>query len=390
MNNGQTVFTQLMSFLPIYELKKCIKRYNGDRRVRAFTCREHFYVMCFAQLTYRESLRDIESCLTALSGKLYHSGIKQPVSRSTLADANEKRDWRIYADFAQVLIKQARELYHEDNVFLKQLDQTAYALDSTTIDLCLSLFPWAKFRRNKGAIKMHTLLDLQGSIPVFIDITDGLAHDVNILDKVTIEPGAFYVMDMAYTDFKRLYRIHREKGFFLVRAKSNMVCRRVYSRTVDKQTGLKYDQTVALTGHHSKKKYPEHLRRIKFYDHQTGKTFVFLTNNFEFDALDIAKMYKERWAIELFFKWIKQHLRIKSFYGNSLNAVSCQIWIAICTYLLVAIVRKKLKIEHSLYTLLQIFSLSLFEKTPINELFTNKNYTKLITQDPNQLILFDF
>ena len=389
MNYGQTVFAQLMSFLPVYELKKCIKRYNGDYRVRTFTCREHFYVMCFAQLTNRESLRDIESCLTALSGKLYHSGIKRPTSRSTLADANENRDWRIYADYAQVLIAQARELYRGDNGFLKELDQTAYALDSTTIDLCLNLFPWARFRQGKGAVKMHTLLDLQGSLPVFIDITDGLSHDVNILDRITVEPGAFYVMDMAYTDFKRLYRIHREKGFFLVRAKSNMACRRVYSRAVDKKTGLKYDQSVALTGHYSKKRYPEHLRRVKFFDELTGKTFIFLTNNFELDAVDIAKMYKERWAIELFFKWIKQHLRIKSFYGNSLNAVSCQIWTAICTYLLVAIVGKKLKTGHNLYTILQVFGLTVFEKTPINELFTNKNYTKLTTPGTNQLILFE-
>ncbi|MFS4418578.1 IS4 family transposase [Maribacter sp. 2307ULW6-5] len=389
MNNGRTVFSQLMSFLPVYELKKCITRYKGDHRVRTFTCREHFYVMCFAQLTARESLRDIESCLTALSGKLYHSGIKRPVSRSTLADANERRDWRIYADFAQVLIGQARELYRGDNGFLKEIDQTAYALDSTAIDLCLNLFPWARLLKNKGAVKMHTLLDLEGSIPVFIDFTDGLVHDVNILDRIVIEPGAFYVMDMAYTDFERLFRIHRESGCFLVRAKSNMACRRVYSRAVDKATGLKYDQTVALTGHHSKQKYPEHLRRIKFHDVETGKTFVFLTNNFGLDALDIAKMYKERWAIELFFKWIKQHLRIKSFYGYSLNAVSCQIWIVICTYLLVAIVGKRLGNGTGLHTLLQVFNLTVFEKTPLNELFTNKNYTNMETPNSYQLILFD-
>lgn len=390
MNKGKTIFAQLMSFLSDYEFNKCVKRYNGNYRVRTFTCREQFYVMSFAQLTYRESLRDIEACLTALSGKLYHSGIKQAVSRSTLAEANEKRDWRIYADFAQVLIKEARKLYKTDNEFLLDIDEIAYALDSTTIDLCLALFPWAKFRKAKGAIKMHTLLDLRGSIPTFIEITDGQCHDVNILDLIITEPGAVYVMDMGYIDYERLYKIHQGQGVFVTRAKSNIACKRLYSRIVDKNTGLRCDQSVRFTGYLSKKHYPELIRRIKFFDEETGKRYAFLTNNFEYEALTVAKLYKERWKIELFFKWIKQHLRIKSFFGNSRNAVFCQIWIAICVYLLVAIVKKRLKLEHSLYTLLQIFSLSLFEKMPINQLFTNNNCNLSNPDNPNQLILFDF
>lgn len=389
MNQGKTVFAQLMSFLPVYEFNKCVDRYKGNYRVRSFTCCEHFYVMSFAQLTYRESLRDIEACLTALSGKLYHSGIKQPVSRSTLAEANENRDWHIYADFAQVLIKEARRLYKTDNEFLLDMDNIAYALDSTTIDLCLKLFPWAKFRKAKGAIKMHTLLDLRGSIPTFIEITDGLCHDVNVLDLIATEPGAIYVMDMGYIDYERLYKIHQNQGIFVTRAKSNMACKRLYSRPVDKNTGLRCDQSVRLTGYYAKKDYPELMRRIKFFDQETDKTYVFLTNNFEFEALLVAQLYKERWKIELFFKWIKQHLRIKSFLGTSRNAVFCQIWIAICVYLLVAIVKKKLKVEHSLYTLLQIFSLSLFEKVPINELLANKNYTLYSSDNSKQLNLFD-
>ena len=363
MNKGKTVFAQLMTFMSDYEFDKCVDRYNGNYKIRTFSCRSHFNVMSFAQLTYRESLRDIEVCLKALSNKLYHSGISHSVSRSTLADANETRDWRIYADFAQVLIKEARRLYKKDNEFLLDIDNMAYALDSTTIDLCLNLFPWAKFRKNKAAVKAHTLLDLRGSIPTFIEITDGSVHDVNILDLITIEPGAIYVMDRGYLDFKRLYYLHQKGAFFIIRAKKNTAYRRVYSRQIDKTTGLRCDQTIRLTGYYSKKDYPEQMRRIKFFDKETGNTYVFLTNNFEFDALLICLLYKERWKVELFFKWIKQHLRIKAFYGTSYNAVCCQIWIAVCSYLLVAIVKKKLKLEHSLYTLLQIFSITLFEKT---------------------------
>ena len=391
MNTGKTVFAQIMSFLPDYEFNKSVNKYKGNHRVRSFTCKEHFYVMGFAQLTYRESLRDIESCLTAFSSKLYHSGIKQPVSRSTLAEANENRDWRIYADFAQVLIREARRLYKQDNEFALDIDNMVYALDSSTIDLCLSLFPWAKFRKAKGAVKMHTLLDLRGSIPTFVHLTDGLCHDVNVLDHIVIEPGAIYVMDKGYVDYFRFYSlIHQQRGFFVTRAKDNMAARRVYSRKVDKTTGLKYDQSVKLTGFYIKKDYPDYLRRIKYRDEETGKIYVFLTNNFELSALLIAQLYKERWKIELFFKWIKQHLRIKSFYGTSRNAVYCQIWIAICMYLLVAILKKRLKLEHSLYTLLQVFSLTLFEKVTINELFTNSIYKPTSSDNTNQLSIWDF
>ena len=389
MNKGKTVFAQLMAFLPDYEFDKCVDKYNGNFKVRTFSCRTHFYVMSFAQLTYRESLRDIEVSLKALSGKLYHSGISHPVCRTTLSEANQTRDWRIYADFAQILIKEARRLYKKDNEFLFDIDNLAYALDSTTIDLCLSLFPWAKFRKKKAAVKAHTLLDLRGSIPTFIEITDGNVSDIKILDNITIEVGAIYIMDRGYLDFQRLYAIHQKRAFFIIRSKKNTVFRRVYSRKVDKSTGLRCDQTIRLTGINSKDHYPEHMRRIKFFDQETGNTYVFLTNNFELDALIISNLYKERWKVELFFKWIKQHLRIKSFYGTTYNAVCCQIWIAICSYLLVAIVKKKLKLEHSLYTLLQIFSLTLSEKVPVNELFEEANYeTKTVAED-KQLSLFD-
>lgn len=378
-----------MSFLPDYEFNKCVTQYNGNYRVRTFTCRDHFYVMSFAQLTYRESLRDIEACLNALSNKLYHSGIREAVSKSTLAEANENRDWRIYADFAQILIKEARRLYKTDNGFLLDIDNMAYALDSTTIDVCLSIFPWAKFRKQKAAVKAHVLLDLRGSIPTFIEITDGSIHDVNILDFITIEPGAVYVMDRGYLDLDRLYTIHSKGAFFITRAKSNTAMQRVYSRQVDKSTGLRCDQSVRFTVYKSRKEYPELIRRIKFYDVETGNTYIFLTNNFELDALLITQLYKERWKVELFFKWIKQHLRIKKFYGTSYNAVCCQIWIAVCTYLLVAIAKKKLKLEHTLYNLLQIFSLTLFEKMPINELFTKNNYKENSPLLDKQLKLFD-
>ena len=386
MNIGKTVFAQLMSFLPTYEFNKCVEKYKGNHRVRNFTCKEHFYVMGFAQLTYRESLRDIESCLTAFSNKLYHSGIKQPVPKSTLAEANESRDWRIYADYAQVLIKEARHLYEKDNEFKLDVKNMVYALDSSTIDLCLSLFPWAKFRKNKGAVKMHTLLDLRGSIPTFVHLTDGLCHDVNVMEHIVVEPGAIYVMVKGYVDFFRFYTIiHEQRAFFVTRAKDNMAARRVYSRKVDKTTGLKYDQSIKLTGFYIKKDYPDYLRRIKYQDAETGKIYVFLTNNLELPAFTIAQLYKERWKIELFFKWIKQHLRIKAFYGTSRNAVYTQIWIAICMYLLVSIVKKKMKLEPPLYTLLQIFSLTLFEKMPINELFINTNYNLTSPNSSNQL-----
>jgi len=391
MNTGKTVFAQLMSFLPTYEFNKCVEKYKGNHRVRNFTCKEHFYVMGFAQLTYRESLRDIGSCLTAFSNKLYHSGIKQPVPKSTLAEANESRDWRIYADYAQVLIKEARDLYKKDNEFKLDVQNMVYALDSSTIDLCLSLFPWARFRKNKGAVKMHTLLDLRGSIPTFVHLTDGLCHDVNVMEHIVVEPGAIYVMDKGYVDFFRFYTIiHEQRAFFVTRAKDNMAARRVYSRKVDKTTGLKYDQSIKLTGFYIKKDYPDFLRRIKYRDAETGKVYVFLTNNFELPALTIAQLYKERWKIELFFKWIKQHLRIKAFYGTSRNAVFTQIWIAICMYLLVAIVKKRMKLEPPLYTLLQIFGLTLFEKMPINELFTNTNYNLTSPVDSNQLNIWEF
>ena len=386
MNIGKTVFAQLMSFLPTYEFNKCIEKYKSIHRVRNFTCKEHFYVMGFAQLTYRESLRDIESCLTAFSNKLYHSSIKQPVPKSTLAEANESRDWRIYADYAQVLIKEARHLYEKDNEFKLDVKNMVYALDSSTIDLCLSLFPWAKFRKNKGAVKMHTLLDLRGSIPTFVHLTDGLCHDVNVMEHIVVEPGAIYVMDKGYVDFFRFYTIiHEQRAFFVARAKDNMAARRVYSRKVDKTTGLKYDQFIKLTGFYIKKDYPDYLRRIKYQDAETGKIYVLLTNNLELPAFTIAQLYKERWKIELFFKWIKQHLRIKAFYGTSRNAVYTQIWIAICMYLLVSIVKKKMKLEPPLYTLLQIFSLTLFEKMPINELFINTNYNLTSPNSSNQL-----
>ena len=332
------------------------------------------------------SLRDIEVTLGANSSKLYAMGLRHSVRRATLADANESRDWRIYADYAQVLIKEARHLYEKDNEFKLDVKNMVYALDSSTIDLCLSLFPWAKFRKNKGAVKMHTLLDLRGSIPTFVHLTDGLCHDVNVMEHIVVEPGAIYVMDKGYVDFFRFYTIiHEQRAFFVTRAKDNMAARRVYSRKVDKTTGLKYDQSIKLTGFYIKKDYPDYLRRIKYQDAETGKIYVFLTNNLELPAFTIAQLYKERWKIELFFKWIKQHLRIKAFYGTSRNAVYTQIWIAICMYLLVSIVKKKMKLEPPLYTLLQIFSLTLFEKMPINELFINTNYNLTSPNSSNQL-----
>jgi len=371
MNEGRTVFAQLLDFLPKYKFDKCVARYHGNRRVRKLPAYEHFLVLAFAQLTWRESLRDIETCLASFGPKLYHAGIRHPIARSTLADANENRDWRIFADFAQVLIQQATSLY-ADEPFLFELQAAAYALDATTIDLCLSLFPWATFRQHKAAIKLHTLLTLQGNFPTVIIVSTGSVHDVNILDQLVWEAGAFYIMDRAYLDFARWHRLHQCGAFFVTRAKQNFRCARRYSRPVDKTTGLRFDQTVVLTGLVAQRDYPGPLRRIGYRDPATGKGLVFLTNNFTVPALTIAQRYRGRWQIELFFKWIKQHLRIKAFYGTSPNAVRTQIWTAIAVYLLVAILKKRLQLEASLYTILQILSLTLFEKMPILQALTQQ------------------
>lgn len=388
MNTGKIVFSQLISFLPKYEFQKCVARYRGHHKVKHFSCWDQFLCMSFAQLTYRESLRDIEACLRSMQSKLYHMGFRCKISRSTLADANEKRDWRIYADFAQVLIHQARTLYVHDDFGL-ELDETVYALDSTTIDLCLSLFPWAMFRKTKGAIKLHTLLDLRGSIPVFIEITDGRFHDVNILDILIPEPGSFYIMDRGYIDFQRLYTLHTHQAIFIIRAKSNFQFRRIYSHPVDKSTGLKCDQTIMVTGFYTSKEYPEKLRRVRYVDKETLDDLVFITNNFHLAAITIAQLYKCRWQVELFFKWIKQHLRIKSFFGTTENAVKTQIWIAITVYVLIAIVKKRLNLDISLYTFLQILSVTAFEKVDILQLVTENSYTTLEHQNNNQLVLFE-
>ena len=366
MNEGRTVFSQLLDFLPKYEFDKCVARYGGNFRVRKLPAYEQFLVLAFAQLTWRESLRDIETCLASFGPKLYHSGIRQPTARSTLADANEKRDWRIFADFAHVLIQQTTTLYADDP-FAGELQSAAYALDSTTIDLCLSLFPWATFRRRKAAIKLHTLLTLQGNFPTVIIITPGSVHDVNILDQMAWEAGSFYIMDRGYLDFARLYRLHLSLAFFVTRAKKNFRFLRRYSRPVDKTTGLRFDQTVVTVGCNARRNYPVPLRRIGYRDPKTGKVLVFLTNNFTAPALTIAQLYHGRWQIELFFKWIKQHLRIKAFFGTSQNAVRTQIWTAIAVYLLVAILKKRLHLAASLYTILQILSLTLFEKMPVSQ-----------------------
>jgi len=387
MNTGKTVFSQVMEFLPLHEFRKCVERYQGNYKVQSFSCMDQFLCMAFAQLTYRESLRDIESCLRSMRTKLYHMGFRGSISRSTLADANENRDWRIYADFAQVLIHTARDLYLNDP-FGIDLEQTVYALDATTIDLCLSLFPWARFRKNKGAIKLHTLLDLRGAIPSFIEITDGKFHEVNILDTLILEPGSFYVMDRGYLDFIRLYALHLAQAFFVTRNKSKIKYRRIYSRPVDKSTGLRCDQTIALTGVYSAKDYPEHLRLVKFYDSENKKLLVFLTNNFLIDALTVAQLYKSRWKVELFFRWIKQHLRIKAFYGTSQNAVKTQIWIAISIYVLVAIIKKRLGLKPELYTILQILSVTMFDKTDIFQPLTENMFLNDKIEDDNQLQLF--
>jgi len=389
MYGGRLVFAQLMDYLPRHEFNRCVNRYRGNSRVRNFSCRDQFLAITFAQLTYRESLRDIETCLRSVRSKWNHLGFRGNISRSTLADANRTRNWQIYADFAQVLIRRARALYI-DEPFGVELANTAYALDATTIDLCLSLFPWAPFRKRKGAIKLHTLLDLRGNIPCFLRVSHGKTHDVRVLDELPIEPGAFYVMDKAYADFARLYRFEQQAAFYVTRAKRNLDYRRRASRTVDKSTGLRSDQTIVLAGVKTATRYPAPLRRIHYYDADNQKRFIFLTNHFTLPALTISELYRSRWQIELFFKWIKQHLRIKAFYGTSPNAVRTQLWIAVSTYLLVAIIKKELRIERSLYEILQILSVNPFEKTLLLPLLTELNYNFPTTPGSNQLPLFDF
>ena len=389
MNQGRTVFSQLISFLPDREFRRCVERYQGDLRLRGFTCWDQYLAMAFAQLTYRESLRDIEACLGSLRGKLYHLGFRGKVARSTLADANESRDWRIFAAFAHRLIATARGLYARESMGVDR-EQSLYALDSTTIDLCLALFPWARFRRHKAAVKIHALLDLRGNIPAFVHVTDGKIHDVNVLDQIVPEAGAFYVMDRGYIDFERLFVLTLSAAFFVVRTKSNVRLQRRYSHPVDKSTGVRSDQTVILSSFESASVYPDALRRVSYFDAETNKRLRFLTNNFTLPALTIAQIYKQRWQVELFFKWIKQHLRIKAFYGTSENAVKTQIWIAVSVYVLVAIVRKRLGLEASLYQILQILSLTLFEKTPILCALQTVDEDANFAENANQLILFDF
>ena len=388
MHSGQIVFSQLMQRLPWRQFHTCVRRYNAHRRLRAFSCLDQFRAMAFAQLTFRDSLRDIEVCLRAVPTYLYHMGFRcKTIARATLADANEKRDWRLFADFAQLLIAEARDLYADEDLGL-ELDNTVYALDSTTIDLCLSMFPWAKFRRCKGAIKLHTLLNLRGSIPEFIHVSHGKTHDVTVLDMLVPQPGAYYVMDRSYIDFERLYNLHQSKAYFVTRALTRQQFQRRYSHPVDKTTGLRCDQTIVLTGPKSKRRYPEPLRRIRYYDADYDVPLIFLTNDFELPALTIAALYKARWQIELFFKWIKQHLRIKAFYGTSVNAVKTQVWIAVAIYVLVAIIKKRLTLDQSLYTILQILSLTLFEKRPILQVFSEHNGTTENIKCRNQLTLF--
>ena len=387
MNTGKTLFSQIMDFLPLHEFRKCVKRYKGSYKVKSFSCLDQFFCMAFAQLTYRESLRDIEACLRSMQNKLYHMGIRGRMSRNTLAHANERRDWRIYADFAQVLIHQARRLYAEEN-FGVQLDETVYALDSTTIDLCLALFPWARFQKGKSAIKLHTALDLRGSIPTFIKITDARVYDLCILDELIPEPGSFYIMDRGFLDFSRLYSLEQFKAYFVIRSKSNIKFRRMYSHPVDKSKGLRCDQTILLTGLYTPGYYPDKLRRIRFFDAESHNRLTFLTNNFILPAYTIAQLYKCRWQIELFFKWVKQHLRIKSFYGRSINAVKTQIWIAISVYVLVAIIKKSLNLEVSLYTFLQILSVTAFEKMSILQVLRDFFDTEQPNDSCNQLELF--
>lgn len=388
MNTGKTIFSQLMEFLPLHQFRKCVKRYKGDYKVQSFSCMDQFLCMAFAQLTFRESLRDIEACLRSMHSKLYHMGIRGNVSKSTLADANNTRDWRIYADFAQVLIHTARDLYSSDPFGL-DLKETVYALDATIIDLSLSLFPWAEFRTTKSGIKVHTLLDLHGPIPSFVEITPAKIHEVNILDILIPEPGSFYIMDRGYTDFDKLYRFTQSGAFFIIRAKDNLKAVRVYSHAVNKSTGLRSDQTVRLKNYYVSKDYPEYLRRVRFFDSEHSQYYVFLTNNFLLPALTVAQAYKQRWQIELFFKWIKQHLRIKAFFGTSQNAVKTQIWIAISVYVLIAIVKKRLRLEYNLYTFLQILSVTIFEKIELSRLYTDNGNINNFVNSGNQLELFD-
>ena len=388
MNQGKTVFAQVMEHLPLHDFRQCVTRFQGNRYIKKFTCLDQFLTMAFAQLTYRESLRDIEVCLQTNRSRLYHMGIRNPPHRSTLANANEQRDWRIYADLAQVLIKKAKSLYRNEDLGLT-IEAEIYALDSTTIDLCLSLFPWAEFRQHKAAIKAHTLLNLKGDIPKFIHVSDGKLHDVNVLDILPIQAGAVYVMDRGYVDFTRLYRIDQAKAIFVTRSKSNMQFQRRYSHPVDKSTGLRSDQTIFLTGTKTAKEYPDPIRRISYWDEETDHRLVFITNNFTLPALAIALLYKLRWRVELFFRWIKQHLRIKAFYGTSANAVKTQLWIGICTYLLVIILRRELGLTQSPYTILQFLSVSIFEKTPISQAFSKEFYKNDLDLNRNQLLLFD-
>lgn len=388
MNAGKTIFSQVIEFLPMYEFHKCVERYHGERKMLSFSCLDQYLCMSFAQFTFRESLRDIYSCLSSMSSRLYHMGFRGKISRSTLADANEKRDWRIYADFAMILIHRARELYINEPLNV-ELENTVYALDSTTIDLCLALFPWARFRKNKAAVKLHTLLDLRGSIPSFIEITDGKVADVNILDTLLPEPGSFYIMDRGYLDFERLYTFHQAQTFFVTRTKKNTQYRRLSSRPVDKTTGLRCDQTIVLALPQTFETYPEKLRLIKFVDQETGKCLKFLTNNFILSAITIALLYKSRWKVELFFKWIKQHLRIKAFFGTSENAVKTQVWIAISNYVLVAIVKKSLGLKASLYTILQILSVTMFEKDHLLQVLTENADINANDENRNQLELFN-
>ncbi|MGB5406528.1 MAG: IS4 family transposase [Thiogranum sp.] len=390
MHIGKIVFSQVIEHLPMHTFRRCVQRYDGNHKIKSFSCLDQFLCMAFAQLTYRESLRDIEACLRAQREKLYHMGIRGGVSRNTLANANKVRDWRIYADFAQALIKIARPLYAEEDLGL-DLDNTVYALDASTIDLCLSVFPWALFRSTKSAVKLHTLLDLRGNIPTFIHISDGKLHDVNVLDILIPEPGSFYIMDRGYLDFGRLFSMDQAGAFFVIRAKCNTVYQRRYSHPISsaaQSSGVKCDQTIVLTGINAKDDYPQPLRRIKYHDNNTGKTFNFLTNNFTVPAQTVADLYRYRWQVELFFKWIKQHLRIKAFYGTSENAVKSQVWMAILVYVLVAIIKKQLKLETELYTILQILSLTLFEKTPLDQLLMMSGYKNEECTMDNQLNLF--
>lgn len=386
MNQGHVIFTQLMNFVPMHEFRKCVDRYRGHHKVQTFSCFDQFLCMAFAQLTFRDSLRDIETCLRSVQSKLYHAGFRGNISRSTLAYANETRPWQIYADFAQILIRKARVLYAQDS-FGVNLKQTAYAFDSTTIDLCLSLFPWARFRKHKAAVKLHTLIDLRGNIPCFIHITDGKVHDVNALDHLILEPGAFYMLDRGYIDFARLYAFVQQAAFFVTRAKSNLNHLRTAYRPVNKTTGLRSDHTIRLSGFKAAKDYPDLLRRISYTDPETNKHLVFLTNNFSLPALRIPQLYKARWQVELFFKWIKQYLRIKTFYGTNENAVRTQIWIAVSIYVLAAIVKKELHIQRSLGEILQILSISLFEKMPITQALSGFSLEDQISESPKQLIL---